>query len=166
MVQNRSDWQKVGRKHLVPAGHQCVSFSLLQSRALTTREYSERQTRLGDTPDPNSSWRLSSPSRDHRPPPSRDTRRSRVLSILHANPRRWLPNGHPEPNRFLPRRIQRQRPGHLRYEHLLTRSELHFPWWTRVESRFARGHDRPAVRERLVVVSGRKRVPVVQREEW
>jgi hypothetical protein len=50
---------------------------------------------LCDTPDPSSSRRLFSPSRDYRPPPSRDSWQSRVLSTLHANPRRWLLNGYP-----------------------------------------------------------------------
>ena len=65
------------------------------AHASSTREettHSERQTRLCDSPNPSSSKTLSSPSRDHRPPSSRRTWRSRVriLSILHASPRRWL----------------------------------------------------------------------------
>ena len=141
---------------LQPHGHQ---------HALNTTP-SERQTCLCDTPDPSRPRRLSSPSRDHRPPPSRDTRRSRVLSVLHPNSRRWLPNGHPKPNRLLPRRVQRQRPRHLRSEHILTRSGIHFPWWTRVEPGLARGYDRPVVREWLVVVTTRKHVSIVHGEEW
>jgi hypothetical protein len=92
----------------ISAYHSPLS-SRVQSHASSTRvnsTHSERQTRLCDTPDPSSSRRLTIPSRDHRPPPSRDTRRGRVLSILHPNPRRWLPNGHPQPNRLLPGRIQ------------------------------------------------------------
>ena len=46
-------------------------------------------------PTQSSSRRLSSPSRDHRPAPGHDARQSRVPSILHVNPRRWPPNGHP-----------------------------------------------------------------------
>jgi len=114
--------------------------------------HSERRTRLCDAPEPNSSRRLSTPSQDHRPPPSRDIRRSRVPSDLHVNPRRWLPNGYPQPDRLLPRRIQRQRPRHLRYEHIRTWSVIHFPRWTRVEPGLAHGYDWPAVRERLVFV--------------
>jgi hypothetical protein len=100
---------------LVPAGHQCVSFSsLLRSHALSTHvstTHNERQTRLCDTPDPSSFRRLSSPSRDHCPPPSRDTRRCRVLSILHPNPRRWLPNRHPQPTVSFPGAYNDNDPG-------------------------------------------------------
>jgi hypothetical protein len=128
---------------------QCVSFSsLLQSHTLSTRvntTHSQRQTRLCDTPDPSSPRGPSSPSQDHRPPPSCGTRWSRVLPMLHANPRRWVPKRHPQPNRLLPKRIQWQRLRHLRSEHILSRSAIHFPRWTRVEPRLARGYDWPAV---------------------
>jgi hypothetical protein len=100
---NRPDRQKGRRKHLVPAGHQYVSFSsVLQSHAYqhaAKTRHTVNGNCLCDTPDPSSSRRLFSPSRDYRPPPSRDSRQSRVLSTLHANPRRWLLNGYSQPDR-------------------------------------------------------------------
>ena len=91
---------------------------LLQSHTSSTRvvtitTHIERQTRLFNTPNQSSSTKLTTPLRDHYLPPSRDTRQCRVLFILHAIPCRWLPNGHPQPNRLLPWRIRQQRPRHL-----------------------------------------------------
>jgi hypothetical protein len=140
-----------------------IPFSVLQAYALLTT-HSERLSRLCDPPDANSSRRLSSPSRAHRPPPSHHSRRSRVLSILHANPRRWLPNGHSQPDRLLPRRIHRQRPRNLRSKRILKWSAIHFPRWTRVEPRLTRGYEWPAIWERLVVVSNGKLDPIVHGE--
>ena len=162
MVQNRPDWQEVGREYLVPAGYQCVSFSfLLRSPFLPfshgyatylVNARSERPTHLCDAPDKRSSGGLPSPERDHLAPTSRVARRSRVLSLLHANPRRRLPNGHPQPNRPLPGRIQRQRPGHLRSERVHTRSALRLSRSACVEPRVARGHDWRVVGERLLAL--------------
>jgi hypothetical protein len=39
-----------------------------------------------------------------------------------------------------------------RFEHIFTRSGIHFPWWTSVELHLARKYDWLAVRERLVVI--------------
>ena len=118
---------------------------------LVTPTHSESPAYLCDAPDESSSRRLPSPKRDHRAPTGRVTRRSRVLSLLHPNPRRRLSNGHPKPNCPLPGRIQRHRPGHLRSERLLTRITLHLSWSTCVEPRVARGHDWRGAGERLVL---------------
>ena len=67
---------------------------------------SEPPTHLCDTPGESSSRGIPSPERDHRTPTSRVAWRSRVLSVLHPNSRRRLPNGHPQPNRPVPGRIQ------------------------------------------------------------
>lgn len=104
---------------MVLAGHQCVYSPLSSSRTpyqhANTR-HSEQQTRLGDAPD--LSTVAPGDYLDHRPPSSR------VLSILHADPRRWLPNGYPELDCSIPRRIQWQRPRHLRIR-VYTQPERH-----------------------------------------
>ena len=127
--------------------------------------HSERQAGFCNAPCVSGSRRLPSPARDHRSPPSRDTRRSRVLPILHPNPRWRLPIWHAQPNRLLPGRIQRQRPRHLRSERVRSRSSLHIPWPAHIEPRVVRGHDWPVVCwERLV--AGREFVSVVHGEEF
>ncbi|KAF8472201.1 hypothetical protein DFH94DRAFT_191296 [Russula ochroleuca] len=59
----------------------------------------------------------------------------------------WLANGHAQPNRLLRRRIQQ--PRHRRSKHLYKGSALRpsLSRSARVEPRFARGHDWPAVDE-------------------
>ena len=100
-------WFKIGKasdasEHMVSAGCQCVTLSsLLQSHASSAREnttYSERKTCVCDAPDPSTSRRLSSQSRDRRPPSKRDTRSAKPSSIhptrksASVAPKRAIPN--------------------------------------------------------------------------
>ena len=80
------------------------------------------------------SRRLTSLSRDHPLPPSRE-----VQSVLRPNPRQWLPNGHPPTELSASQARATITAPASRSEHTLTRSVVHFPWWTRVEPRLARG---------------------------
>ena len=128
-----------------------VSLFALSPGCVINPTHSEPQTHLCDASDESISRRLPSPERDHRAPTGRVARRSRVLSLMHANPHRRLPIGHPQPNRPLPGRIQRHRPGHLRSGRIHTRVTLHLSRSARVESRVARGHDWRGAVERLVL---------------
>jgi len=128
-------------------------FSFLgQQRLVLTRKLdSEYFACLGDAPDRGSPRRLPRPPRNHRASPRRVLRWRRVLSILHADPHRWIANRHAQPDRLLPGRVQRQRPGHLRPKRVF-RPGLRLPRSARVQPRFARGHEWPNVIWRVGVV--------------
>lgn len=115
-----------------------------QQRRLTQNLNSERTACLGDAPDPGGPRRISGPSRDNRASPRPNRRRRRILSILHADPHRWVADRHPQSNRLLPGRIQRQRPGYLRPERVF-QPGLRISRSARVQPRLARGHDWPNV---------------------
>ena len=158
----------------LPVGHQCismrqcVSYSLLHD--LPTCEdttHNKRQSHLRDAPDRSRSKRLSSPSRDHRFPPSCNTHSTEPKSIHPARksalvaPKRvfstaTFPDAYIDNDRSIyDPRIYTPGASYSAFR------------WTRVEYRQARlaphcpADMGPAIRKWLVIVSSRKHVPIV-----